>query len=235
MSPINLKRDEISQAEILVHNVDVSARQDSFYPVQLQTSRGRVQGRYYPVEGARLGAIWVGGAGGDWDAPARGLYAKLCHELASDRPLETSWGIASLWIRYRYPSQLEESVLDVLAGLTYLESRGVEAIALIGHSFGGAVVIQAAANALNVRTVVTLATQTFGTLPVFDLSPHCSILLLHGTEDTILPSDCSKTVYQVAQEPKRLVLYPGANHNLDEVAPDVHLEVRSWLFEQLNS
>jgi hypothetical protein len=48
-------------------------------------------------------------------------------------------------VRFRHPTRLEESILDVLAGINYLQSEGMKVIALTGHSFGGAVVIQAAA------------------------------------------------------------------------------------------
>jgi thioesterase domain-containing protein len=100
------------------------------------------------VTGAKQAAIWVGGVGGDWDTPAQGLYPRLCQELTSE-------GIASLRVHYRYPTELVEAVLDVLAGITFLQDEGIESIALIGHSFGGAVVIQAAAQAEDVHTVVT--------------------------------------------------------------------------------
>ena len=49
--------------------------------------------------------------------------------------------IALLRIRYRYPAILEGSVLDVFAGVSYLESEGIKTIALTGRSFDSAVVI----------------------------------------------------------------------------------------------
>jgi pimeloyl-ACP methyl ester carboxylesterase len=137
-------------------------------------------------------------------------------------------------VRYRYPTELVESVLDVLAGLTYLQDEGIESVALIGHSFGGAVVIQAAAQAEDVRTVVTLATQSYGADPVQELATRCSLLLLHGTADPVLTPLCSQQVYQLAIEPKQLILYPDAGHGLDEVAEEVHQVVRDWVIEQLN-
>lgn len=38
-----------------------------------------------------------------------------------------------------------------------------------------------------------------------------------------------------SQEPKRLMLYPGADHGLDEVAQEVHQVVRDWVIEKLNN
>lgn len=42
----------------------------------LETSQGAVYTRYYPVENAHSGVIWVGGAGGGWDSPAMKLYPR---------------------------------------------------------------------------------------------------------------------------------------------------------------
>jgi pimeloyl-ACP methyl ester carboxylesterase len=214
--------------EMMVEDVEVGERhQEGYHPVKLTTSREDIHCRYYPVAGTKQAAIWVGGVGGGWDTPAKGLYPRLCEELTSE-------GIASLRVRYRYPTDLVEAVLDVLAGITFLHDEGIESIALIGHSFGGAVVIQAASQSEDVRTVVTLATQSYGANPVRELATRCSILLLHGTADPVLTPFCSQHVYQLALEPKHLILYPGATHGLDEVADEVHSCVRNWVIEQLN-
>lgn len=100
---------------------------------------------------------------------------------------------------------------------------------------GGASVIQAASLSPSARTVVTLATQSYGVDPVTKLGPHCSILLLHGMNDKVLPADCSKYTYQIAKQPKQLVLYPNAGHVLDEVADEVYQTVRKWVITKLTS
>ena len=215
--------------EMMPQQVEQGEQQpEGYYPLKLTMDEAVIHGRYYPAEQARQAAIWVGGVGGDWDSPAQDLYPLLCHEL-------TKAGIASLRIRYRQPTDLEASIMDVLAGVRYLQDQGIETIALIGHSFGGAVVIQAAAQSLAVRTVVTLATQSYGTEAVPELATRCSLLLLHGTADPILPFHCSEQVHQQALDPKQLILYPDAGHRLDEVADQVYLTVHDWLLEQLNS
>jgi dienelactone hydrolase len=194
----------------------------------MTTSRGEVAGRYYAVPAGRAAAVWVGGVGGGWDTPAQGLYPRLCDDLRGKE-------IASLRVRFRRPTDLSESVIDVLAGILFLQGEGIEAVALIGHSFGGAVVIRAAAHAPAVRTVVTLATQSYGTDPVDRLGPRCSILLIHGAADQVLPVACSENAYRRAGEPKRLLVLPGANHGLDEAADDVGRVVREWVSDQLRA
>ncbi|MDZ7958086.1 MAG: dienelactone hydrolase family protein [Aulosira sp. DedQUE10] len=213
--------------EMIVQDVEVAPQTAEYQPVNLITSRGTIHCRYYPVQNADRAVIWVGGVGGGWDTPARGLYPLLCEKLKSE-------AIASLRIRYRYPTQLKEAVLDVLAGMTYLQDQGIKYIALVGHSFGGAVVIQAAAQSPNVYTVVTLATQAYGTDPASELATRCSLLLLHGLNDEILSPYCSQTVYQKALQPKQIILYPNAKHGLYEVADEVYQIVQDWIIKQLN-
>ncbi|WP_341528251.1 dienelactone hydrolase family protein [Nostoc sp. UHCC 0302] len=213
--------------EMMVQDVEVKPQQEEYYPVKLITSRGLIYCRYYPVKDAEKAVIWVGGVGGDWDTPARKLYPLLCEDLRKE-------AIASLRVRYRYPTELEESVLDVLAGLLYLRDEGIKYFALVGHSFGGAVAIQAAVQDPDVSTVVTLATQAYGTDPVHELATQCSLLLIHGMADEVLPPLCSQHVYQQALEPKQIILYPDATHGLDEVADEVYQLVRNWIVQQLN-
>ncbi|WP_448189031.1 alpha/beta hydrolase [Azospirillum sp. sgz301742] len=193
--------------------------------VTLGAGRGSIEARHYPADGATRGAIWVGGIGGGFDTPARGLYPRLCEDL-------TRHGIQSLRVRFRFPTRLDEAVLDVLAGLDFLSAQGVRDAAVIGHSLGGAVALQAAvARPDLVRTVVTLATQGFGADVAHDLG--IPLLLIHGEADEVLAPQCSLYVHRIAREPKKLVLMPGASHGLDETAEAVCREVSDWLKARL--
>jgi hypothetical protein len=204
------------------------ATADGFEPVTLVTNRGDVETRYYAAAGSARGAIFVGGAGGGFDTPVRGwLYPRMCEDLRAD-------GIAGLWVQYRMANDLAECVLDVLAGVAFLRGEGIGAVALTGHSFGGAVVIQAAAMAEAVRTCVALSTQTYGADAAPDLSPRCSLLLGHGTADEVLPHRCSEYVYSIAGQPKMLLLKDGARHGLDEWSDDLPRVLRRWIAIELS-
>lgn len=198
---------------------------DLWQAVTIDSEQGKVEARYYESPGAGRGAIWVGGIGGGYDTPARGLYPRLCEELLPH-------GISSLRIRFRFPTDLDASVSDTLAGLDFLSSEGVGKAALTGHSFGGPVAIRAAARSGMVRTVVTLSTQSYGAEPVAGLAPR-PLLLIHGASDTVLPYYSSEHVYLMAGEPKRLVIIKGAGHMLDEAAEEVHRYVADWVAEHL--
>jgi cephalosporin-C deacetylase-like acetyl esterase len=208
---------------------------DGYTPIRLVTSRGGGRGvdcRYYYTAGASNAVIWVGGVGGGWDTPARELYPHLCQKLIRK-------DINSLRVRFRYPTDLYQCILDVIEGIHFLEKQGIESVGLVGHSFGGAVVIQAAAAADAsssdlVWTVVTLSTQSYGAEGVSRLKRGRSILLIHGTDDKVLPPYCSSNVYNLANDPKEIIFYKGATHGLDEVAGEVHQKVHDWLVKYLN-
>lgn len=194
--------------------------------VEIETDRGTTFCRYYEAEGARDGLVMVGGTGGGFDTPGRELYPRLAKDLKNDR-------ISTLRVRYRHPADLVESTVDTVLGLRYLESRGVRAIGLVGHSFGGAVVIQAAASDPAVRAVVAISTQEAGTGPVAELAGRAAVFLVHGDADPVIPHRSSEEVYRRAGEPKRLVIYEGADHILDEVAESLYVEVKAWLLKHL--
>jgi pimeloyl-ACP methyl ester carboxylesterase len=217
---------EAAELDMEVRDVRLEDERDGYVPLAFLTSRGDVECRYYPVADPRRAVIWVGGAGGGFDSPARDLYPRLARALQAE-------GIASLRVRFRQPTQLEEAVLDVLAGLGWLQNEGVETLALVGHSLGGAVVIQAATAGEAVRGVATLATQSYGADAVIELPRECALLLLHGKADAVLPPQSSEFVFQMAHEPRRLVLYDDAGHGLDEAASEVEALLRAWLRERL--
>ncbi len=198
---------------------------EGYQELLLDTERGEVAVRFHDVPGARAAVLMAGGVGGGFDTPAHRLYPRLAWALRSG-------GIAAVHLCYRDPRNLEEAVYDVLAGVTFLEGRGVGHVGLVGHSFGGAVMIAAGVLSPRVTTVVGLASQSYGTGAVAQLAPK-ALLLLHGTADTILPAACSLSIHQRAGEPKRLELMPGAGHGLDEAAEPVFALTHEWLLRTL--
>ena len=202
--------------------------------MKLDTERGEIVCRYYTPHKhhpASVAVVCVTGVGGSWGTPAIGLYPRLCGSLVRI-------GIDGLRVRYRHPTDLLESVFDTLAGVAFLkEEHRTKAVGLVGHSFGGAVVIQAAAQASDiVCTLVTLATQSYGAAhAISKLKQGTSALMIHGSDDKVLPAYCSEEVYQKAHDPKQIVLCQGAGHGLDEVSEEVYELVYGWLVNNLLS
>lgn len=213
---------ESSRMSMRISDVRIGDRSaEGYRPVTLVTSRGDVECRHY-VAGSSAAIVWAGGGGGGWDTPARGLYPEMAREFAEE-------GFSSLRVKFRFPGGLAESLLDAIAAITYLADCGDDAIALVGHSFGAAVAIQAAASVEMVRAVVALATQRYGTDPAAELGPRCALLLVHGLSDRVLPPDSSRAVFQIAQEPKHLALFHGADHSLDLPANEIRELTQDWI------
>lgn len=212
----------------LIYEVKELPGNEDYQNNVLLTDRGDINVRHYRAEPSSGIAIFVGGVGGDWDSPAKGLYPRLCLSLKEA-------GTSSLRVQYRFPTILEEAIYDVVAAIEFAVKKNAPKIALTGHSLGGAAVLQAGAITGRVNTVVTLATQCFGADAVAQLPEGCSVLLMHGEKDNILPFQCSKQTYEVARNPKELILYVDDGHNLDESYEQVYDDIYDWLIAEFSS
>lgn len=192
--------------------------------VLIRTNKGTIKSLYHKSEGANKAVIWVSGAMGGYNGGG-GLYPILADELTDDN-------ISSLRLNYRKPSEFTDSVLDIIAGVSFLREQGVERIALVGHSFGGAVIVAAAPLCDAVVTLICLASQSYGGQYADMIEPR-SILLVHGEDDTRLGPHCSQFIFDKALEPKKLVLLPGAGHSLREARDELHPLMKQWILDNL--
>jgi alpha/beta superfamily hydrolase len=157
----------------------------------------------------------VTGVHGDFDTPADSLYPRSSADLRKT-------GISSLRIKFRNPNDLAEALIDVLAGMEFLKSENIETLGLIGHSFWGAVVVQAAFDNKNVKTIVMISTQGYGTAPISLLPKDTSVFLIHGEKDEAISPDILVYAYNLAHEPERIEVFDArAGHELDEVSDQV--------------
>lgn len=212
--------------DLKLHHVSAAQGpdQDSFL-IRLETNRGEIEAILHPVEGGSGAVICVGGAMGGLDGPAGGLYGRLPALLIEAK-------VTVLRLNYRDSNKFEECVLDTLAGCSFLKGIGASAVVLVGHSFGGAVVIKAGELAPIVRAVASLSPQLFGTRQVEELDKP--LLLIHGMEDHVLSHEASEDIYRRANEPKRIVLLAGTGHSLAESKDEVERLLASWIPEQLD-
>jgi hypothetical protein len=197
-------------------------------PVRLQTERGPIACVYHEGKSGAGGVVFVGGTDGGFDGPANAIYAALAGDLLAD-------GMSSLRLDFRLhvaPGDVEEGTHDILAGVAFLKEKGTGRIGLVGHSYGGAVVINAAAFSREVDAVVTLSTQTAGTALAPRIAPR-PLLLVHGELDRRLPPACSRYVYERAGEPKELLILKGAKHSLRQRREELRQLLRDWLVARL--
>jgi alpha/beta superfamily hydrolase len=223
-------QDLSGELEIAIQAVAAQEQPDGTFRLVINTSRGELPVALHPCEGEPGAAIFVGGALGGLDGPAGGLYPRLAQSLAS---ADDGSGLTSLRLHYRQPGEFQECVLDVLAGLSFLKGIGAQRVALVGHSFGAAVVIKAGELSELATGVAALSPQLYGTRSVQRLAPR-SLLLVHGTADDILDCAASQDIYERALEPKRLVLYDGADHTLMQCRDELDELLRAWLVQAVN-
>ena len=195
--------------------------------LKFKTSRGDFDVILHRAAGAEQAVIWVCGARGGFGGPGPGTYARMAQRFAED-------GITSLRMDYRSPGDVFECTLDLLAGVSYLKGAGHQPVVVVGHSFGGAVVIAAGANSSHIKGVVALSPQTYGAGMAGQVAPR-KLLVVHGKADTRLAFSCGQQIYNMAKEPKELVLYEGAEHRLEECRDELEDLLGRWIPETLAS
>jgi pimeloyl-ACP methyl ester carboxylesterase len=205
--------DPSGDLTLSIEAVQADREDDGTFRIVLRTSRGDISCLFTACEGQPGVALMVGGALGGFDGPAGGVYRDLAGRLVEQ-------GFSTLRVNYRQPGEFEECVMDVLGALSFLKGIGGGSVVLIGHSFGGAVVIKAGELSPAVAAVAALSSQRFGTSTVENLAPR-PLLLVHGTADTTLPYEASEDIHERARQPKKLVLLEGAGHGLFEARDDL--------------
>jgi pimeloyl-ACP methyl ester carboxylesterase len=188
--------------------------------VTIVTTRGPIPVVLHAAPEKGRAALCVSGAIGGFDGPAM-LYPRLGLTMPREQ-------ITVARLNYRTPNEFGECLVDAMAALTFLGGIGHERVALIGHSFGGAVAINAGTISPLVKTVIALSSQLAGAHVAGELAPK-PLLLIHGDADTILSHESSQELYERAGEPKTLKILPGVGHRLSEAADEVFDLVRDWL------
>jgi len=164
--------------------------------------------------------VMCGGAMGGLLGPGNGLYHALGETFAAE-------GIGTIRVGYRRPNDLPACVLDLAAATDLAHRNGGRRFVLVGHSFGGAVAVNAGI-ALRAMTagVVTLSTQSAGCESASALQRP--LLLLHGDRDELLPVMASQAVQALAGSGELEVL-PGAGHLLTEAADHLRDRLHRWI------
>jgi pimeloyl-ACP methyl ester carboxylesterase len=171
--------------------------------------------------GADRVLVTCGGALGGVLGPAGGLYHDLAQSLAPD-------GIGTVRVDYRRPGNLASCVFDVAVAIDVAIREGSERFVIVGHSFGGAVAISAAAAMPDVvAAVVSLAGQSAGTESAAKLDGR-PLLLLHGENDEIIPVGAARAIRDVAGHGE-VVHLPGTAHLLHEATDDLRARLPGWI------
>jgi uncharacterized protein len=171
--------------------------------------------------------------GARWDVRSSAHRMRRMHEL----------GFAVLGIDYRGFGRSSEDLPsealaheDAQAAWRWLAAQQPQAPRyLFGHSLGGAIAVQLAAEVQDEAGLIVEGTFTsiadvvgtfkWGWLPVrpfitqrFDAAARIAqvgapVLVVHGSEDTLIRPELGRALYDKASQPKRFVLVEGGSHH----------------------
>jgi hypothetical protein len=203
---------------LAVSEVEISP---ALHHVEVYTLTGLLTLLWHGPRDTERVVITGGGGMGSLLGPAGGIYQYLGEQFAAD-------GIATIRVGYRKPNHLPQCVHDLAAAADLAVQGGAQRVVTVGHSFGGAVAIQAAiAFGALARGVVTLATQSAGCEDAEQLG-DTPLLLCHGMSDEILPPQTSEVVRMLAGHGE-LRFFPGAGHLLEEATDELRALLREWI------
>jgi alpha/beta superfamily hydrolase len=189
--------------------------------VELFTRTGLLTVLWHGPKDADTALIACGGAMGGLLGPANGLFQFLGEALGE-------LGIATLRVSYRRPNDLARCIEDAGAASEMAVAEGARSLVLMGHSFGGAVAINAAIHLGDLAPgVVTLATQSAG-CEIAEAIADRELLLVHGGRDELLPVWSSEVVKEIAGTGE-LIVYPSAGHLLLECADELRALLPGWI------
>ncbi len=210
----------------------------------------RLHGLWLPQRDARAPVLlYLHGA--RWDVRSSANRMRRMHDL----------GFAVLGIDYRGFGQSSpqlpgeaEATEDALAAWRWLAERhpGVPRY-VFGHSLGGAIAVNLAAQVPDERGLIVegsfpsirevVATFKWGWLPVGPLITQrfeagerigqvgAPVLVVHGSEDRLIPPELGRRLFERAADPKRFVLVEGgSHHNTNSLGQAQYREAMAELF-----
>jgi pimeloyl-ACP methyl ester carboxylesterase len=193
--------------------------------VEVYTLDGLLTLLWHGVDSATSVVLMCGGAMGGLLGPSRGLYHDLGTALAAK-------GVGAIRVGYRRPNDLEMCTLDVGAAADVANRGGAERFVVVGHSFGGAVAVNAGVTLRRfTRGVVTLSTQSAGCEDAAALD-DVPLLLIHGDRDELLPVAASEAVRMLAGHGE-LVVLPGSGHLLLGAEEELRRRLLDWILPRL--
>ena len=219
-----LPRSPLELLEVLAREEAILA--PDLRHLEIYTMRGLLTILWHgPVDAERV-VVMGGGAMGGLLGPAGGLYQDLGVTFAAQ-------GIGTMRVGYRKPNDLVRCVHDLAATADLASRAGGRRFVTVGHSFGGAVAVQAGmVLGEHCAGVVTLSTQSAGCEDAGALGDEVPVLLLHGDRDELLPPDTSFMVRMLIGHGEVEIL-PGCGHLLSEAGDHLRSRLASWIPEQL--
>lgn len=210
--------------------------EEVWLPVESQgQQKGKIHGWWLPSNDTKSDILlFLHGNGGNISSNLK--YAQIFHQLGFSILMIDYRGYGQSQGNFPTEKQVYQ---DAQIAWDYLvDQKGVnpQQIIVYGHSLGGAIAIELARENPNMAGLIvegsftsmkdmvtfkgeytwfpidTILTQRFDSLDKVN-SLSVPLLLIHGEQDTIVPSYMSESLFTEAVAPKRLLLIPDASHN----------------------
>ena len=212
------------------------------------------------ADGVQLHGWWVPAAGAPVLVWFHGNAGNISHRLENLKLLHDRVGVQVFIFDYREYGRSqgrisrEGSFLDAAAAYRYVvETRGVPTgdVVLFGRSLGTAlatdIALKQPCRTLILESAFTNSAEMAKLLAsfLFDWRPRvpydnlgkiaqvkAPVLIIHGSDDEIIPVDMGRRVFAAANPPKDLYIIPGAHHNdIYEVGgSDYFQRLKSFIF-----
>ena len=189
---------------VKINNIDIK-----YDYIELNNSRGTI--------------VAIGGTGGGFYGPSY-IYDDISNNL-------TKMKLSLLRVHVKPPFQL--ATMQLINAIEILISRNnTKPIVLIGWSMGGASIIHSAKylinnNKIKVNSIITLAGQSYGADPISEL--NVPIYIIHGSNDKVMGPHVAKHIWNIAKNPKELVILDGASHFMNEKDKELKKYVYKWI------
>lgn len=192
--------------------------------LDFRTTRGSFQALYQPAVNPSKAVVFISGEEGGFEGPGL-LYANLGKTLQDNN-------IASLRLNCRIPGNVAQCGVDTFLALQFLDEEYIKNIALVGWSLGGAVALNVAPFAKNVRAIAALSTQPVSDDCIRRLATK-PLLLLHGELDKKNSLQVPRYIASQAVSPHRMIVYANADHNFEGVQDKLCVDLSKWLMRWL--
>ena len=202
-----------------------NATDPSYEEVELSNS---AVARTWMIPSAQEGIIFVSGVDGGFIEPVDGIYTRMAETNLHNC-------VSSIFVSYRNPGELATSIEDATTAASYLRDRGISKMAIVGWSFGGAVIAHTATLIPQIMTIIGFSPQSLDTEPFSLLNAQQSLLLFHSTSDENVPFSSSQIIMDEAPSYIHKQLFPidGADHHLTGTRAKIDPIVNDWINHML--
>lgn len=142
---------------------------------------------------------------------------------------------------------------DVITTIDFLKDKGFEAknIIIVGESLGTGIAVEMAAKQqfagvfliTPYTSIANRAQEMYWYFPIKSLVKdnfssedkidkiNAPLLIVHGTNDTVIPHSHAERLIELAREPKKIIIYPGFGHsNLDNAT--IFHEMKKYFIDE---